>query len=293
MSDAVDPAAGGTPAPTPGPRAARARELVVAALEECDGAIASWEGGSAAFGRADDQSDLDVGVLCIRGAATHVLNSIERGLREAGEPLDSWDVGRSAFGTQRFWQPTGHGAQSVLCMVDASVIEHERERDEWRELLLPERHGRALALHDPDGVLARARAAASFDAEAHRGRLATELERIRDRRRMFGGFVEKELGRGRVLDAAGMHHSTVVVPLVALLGMRHRPLRWDFGLRYLHDELPAAAAARLTPIVQPGVDGLGDAAVHGLAWIDELLDGLDPVALPIEQHAESMRAAYA
>jgi hypothetical protein len=85
----------------------------------------------------------------------------------------------------------------------------------------------------------------------------------------------------------------VLTPLISLLGMQHRPLRFDFGFRYLHDELPGDVAARLATIAVPaGPAGLEAAIRAGIAWIDELLGELDPAALPIEQHAREMRAAF-
>jgi predicted nucleotidyltransferase len=276
----------------PGARAARTREVVVAALAACDAALAAWEAGSAAFGRADASSDLDVCVICADGGAADVVDAIERALLDVTEELDVWRAGRTLFGIQRFWHPRGDGVE-LLSQVDTAVMEHDAEAELWRELLTPERHGRALELHDPAGVLAAARTSAVFDVDAHRARIATDLARFRDRRTLFGGVPTKELGRGRALDAHGFHGSMVVTPLISMLGMRYRPLRYDFSFRYLHDELPPDVAARLVPIVIPeGPDGLPRAAAAGLAWIDELLAVLDPAALPIEEHAAQMRAAF-
>jgi predicted nucleotidyltransferase len=288
-----DRAAERAPSRTPGPRAAAARAAVVSALEACDAALAGWEAGSAAFGRADQRSDLDVVVLCIRGGATHTLDAIEHFLRRApgGDDLVRWNVGASKFGPQRFWRPAAGAGDEPWCMVDATVIELERERDQWQELLLVERHGRALTLHDPEGVLERCRAQAHFDVDAHRERIRIELERIAARRSMFHDFATKELDRGRDLDALVMHEAMVAAPLVRLLGIRHRPLRWDFS-RYLHDELPDDVVAKLVPIVHPPQDALREAIGEGMAWIDELLTELDVDALPIDEHASQMRAAF-
>jgi predicted nucleotidyltransferase len=286
-------AAGLTPAPTPGLRAERARAAVRAALADCPDALAAWEAGSAAFGRADESSDLDVGVLCAADAGTLVLDRIGDALATIDDhPIDAWDHGRSLFGVQRFWRPRPAGDES-WCMVDVSVIELERQRDEWGELLSPERHGRALPLHDHDGVLERCRREAGLDLDAHRARLDRELSRIRDRRALFFDMPGKELARGRVVDALAMHDSMVTASLVALLGMRHRPLRFDFGRRYLHDELPRVVVERLLPILAPGTRAIDAATAAGLEWIDELLELLpDATGIPIEAHAEQMRAAF-
>jgi hypothetical protein len=286
-------AASGRPAaPTPGPQAEAARAAVVRALEGCDAALAGWEAGSAAFGRADLTSDLDVCVIATDlDARTSVLDAIEEELADVTD-LDLLDIGLSAFGVQRFWQPARPGEDAPMCMVDVSVLAREGDAEKLRELLTVERHGRGLTMYDPDGVLAEAAAAATFDPAAHRERIQVELDRLRARRTMFASFGPKELARGRALDAHGMHHAMVVLPLVALLGMVHRPLRFDFGLRYLHDELPADVVECLVPIVEPGAERLPAAIVEGTAWIDALLEDLDPDELPIEAHAEQMRAAF-
>jgi len=283
---AVDLASRGVAAPVPGPRAATARAAVRAGLAACDGALAAWEAGSAAFGRADELSDLDVGVLCAPGRGEDVLDAIEAAVRTAHADLDVWAVGRSMFGVQRFWQPRSSLDDAPICMVDASVIEHGEQTEEWRELLRPERHGRALTLHDPTGLLEAAKRSATFDAAAHREELTRQLERIRARHALFASFPAKEGERGRPIDASAFHHSMLVLPLVQLLGMVHRPLRWDFGMRYLHDELPEDVVECLVPIAA------GGAADDARTWIDDLLERLDPAALPIEEHAAQMRAAF-
>lgn len=288
-----DPAAGREAAPTPGALAARTREVVVAAMESCQAALAAWEAGSAAFGRADHASDLDVGVLCTAGGGTDVLDAIEAQLRLVEPDLAVYDVGRSVFGVQRFWRPSPRAAAST-CMLDVSVIELDAERELWVELLSPERHGRALAIWDPDGVLERCRDEAGLDLDAHRAAIDAELRKIRDRRVMFADFPAKEVVRGRRLDAHAMYDAMVVSPLVTLLGMRYRPLRFGFGQRYLHDELPAAIVERLLPIARPSTDDdLAACADAGLAWIDELLAQVgDSSTVPLDEHAAQMRAAF-
>ncbi|MCW2928760.1 MAG: polymerase beta domain protein region [Thermoleophilia bacterium] len=278
-------------APVPGEAAATARALVVDALRGCDAALAAWEGGSAGFGRADELSDLDIGVLCIDGGGRAVLDAIEAALRGTGHDFDILDVDPSLFGIQRFWQ--ARDPLATLAMVDASVIEHAGQRAQWEALLVPERHGRAIVLHDPDGVLADALATTRYDLDAHRELLRAELARIRSRRRLFGTFAAKELTRGRRMDAEWFHQRMVLQPLVTLLCMWHRPLRHDFGLRYLHDELPEPVASRLAPIVAPASEiERARATVDALAWTDELLDLVDVDAAPLVEHSAQLHAAF-
>ena len=53
-------------------------------------------------------------------------------------------------------------------------------------------------------------------------------------------LVEKELARGHSLEALGFYQ-TMLRFLIELLGIRHRPERFDFGWRYVDRELPEAA----------------------------------------------------
>ena len=55
-------------------------------------------------------------------------------------------------------------------------------------------------------------------------------------------LVEKELVRGHPLEALGFYQ-TLLRALIELLGMRHRPDRFDYGWRYVESELPADAQA--------------------------------------------------
>jgi hypothetical protein len=55
-------------------------------------------------------------------------------------------------------------------------------------------------------------------------------------------LVDKELARGQPLEALGFYQ-VLVRALIDLLGMRHRPERFDFGWRYVERELPEDAQA--------------------------------------------------
>lgn len=50
--------------------------------------------------------------------------------------------------------------------------------------------------------------------------------------------VLKELDREHSIDAFAFYFSGLVRPLVEVMGMLHRPFRFDFGLRYLHRTFP-------------------------------------------------------
>ena len=52
-------------------------------------------------------------------------------------------------------------------------------------------------------------------------------------------FPRKAILRGQHAEAMNAYWMTTIKPLVELLRMRHSPVRWDFGMRYLDRDLPA------------------------------------------------------
>lgn len=58
-------------------------------------------------------------------------------------------------------------------------------------------------------------------------------------------LVLKEVERGRLLEALGYYHTTVLEPLTELLRLRSCPEKHDYGLKHLYRDLPADAVREL------------------------------------------------
>lgn len=197
------------------------------AVEPLELARALWEGGSAAFERADEWSDVDLS-LVVSGDPAAAFAAIERALPpvelEYRVPEPAWH-GHS----QRFYR--FRGAPPWL-LLDLAVM---RGGD---LLAQPEVHGRARVLFDRDGVLAAQAPVPPIDAAARMKALAVRFE-------MFQILVQKELWRGQTLDALNFYRSLTLAPLTELLRVIHDPTRAHFGGRYLHRVLPPEVADRL------------------------------------------------
>lgn len=215
----------------------RTRDEVRTALQEglvgVPGVLAVWEAGSSAFDRVDAYSDLDIGVLAEQGAGAAVWERVERVFTRLG-------------GLELRW----HEPNPVFKGLDKATF-RLREASRWLQVDLgifthpaaslynePPRHGRHRVLHDPLGLAAPP----AWDAEAHRGALARALHHLIQKQALYYDFFAKELARGRSVDAWRMYQAYCVDPAVAALGMLHRPERWDFGLRYVHSDLPPEEA---------------------------------------------------
>jgi hypothetical protein len=203
-------------------------------LQECDASLAAWEAGSAAFGRADGYSDLDIGVLARGGMIDTVWQAVERGLEDVGGFAIRWQNPVHIFKgmTQRVYRPTRGGRWLDL---DIGVFQEDAE-----DLYLqPQRHGNATILFDRTPT--HRTAGAAFDDAAHRQRMAEALHQEVMRWNLYRAFVEKELARGRTIDAFGFYLAFAIRPVLTVLGMLHRPHRFDYGFRYVKEELPAEA----------------------------------------------------
>ena len=236
-------------------------------LERRPWALAAWEGGSAAFGRADEFSDLDLQVLVEDGSVEAALDLVEDVLVTLG----------GISHRHRLPEPTSHGHTQVFYrlaegapyfLVDLVVIERSRT-DRFLER---ERHGEPVVLFDRTGEIQ----AVPIDSAEHDQILAARLRRLRETLPLFADFPDKELQRGNVAGAVAMYHAFLLRPLTEALLMLHCPERFDFGLRYAAFDLPPGDAARLERLWLAGDAGaLAAGAAEARTWIADTLDALE------------------
>lgn len=207
-----------------------------AALEPLPYARAFWEGGSAAFGRLDQYSDLDLHVDAEDDRVEDVFRAAE-GALHALSPIE---------GRWRLSEPTWHGhSQCFYRLRDAGpyllvdfVVMQRSSKNRFAEV---ERHGQPRVLFDKAGVVRPT----SVDRAALAERLVARRAEIEARVRLLAPFVEKELRRGNPLAALEFYRGLVLAPLHELVRSLHAPATHDFGLRYAQRDLPPPMVERL------------------------------------------------
>ncbi len=211
------------------------KENVLAALIEDlkkrNDVLAIWEAGSAANGSSDQYSDIDLGVLT-DGSSQVIHQEVESTLDRISsiqhryiEPGNFWP---GYYQRVYFLE----GAPKHF-FVDVGVLLHEAKTT-LAEFLQIERHGNLVVHFDKLGVIKPT----STDLGSLRAKQKKRLEEIEAVYPVYRTEVLKELDRGHSIDAFAFYFGGMLKPLVELLGILHRPFRFDFGMRYLHKTFP-------------------------------------------------------
>ena len=209
---------------------------LAAALEPQAWCDALWEGGSAAFGRADEHSDLDVQAIVADGREEDAFTVVEAALIAIAPIRRSYKLP----------QPTWHGAHQRFyqleglpdsLMVDMCVIARSQE---WR-FTERELHGEPVVYFDKTGAVK----VTNLDPAEHRAEIEKRLVALRGTFEMFQELTLKELARGQDLDALHYYLGMTLRPLTELLRIRYCPMRIIFGARYAQVDLPREVFERL------------------------------------------------
>jgi hypothetical protein len=229
--------------------------------------MVAWVGGSAVTGGWDEWSDLDVDVLCVPGTTSEVYGRWLAAAREAFEVHDVWEVPEHVWPDGRQCFLTLQERPGLLTAPVRIIDLHLSDLSDQHSRVDVRRHGTPLVLHDPGRLVVLE------EEDVSRG-LEAALEQATQRRTTDEWLVNRAVARDHPAEATDFYLRFALGTLVRLLRAEHCPWRWDFGLRYLREDLPAEVADRVEGLV-PGQSArsLGELSGECFAWIDELLAG--------------------
>jgi predicted nucleotidyltransferase len=226
----------------------------------------SWVGGSAATGGFDEWSDLDVDVLATPGRSTAVYERLLAGARATFAVDHVWELPVSAWPDGRQCFVNMQARPGALAEPTLIVDLHVSDLSDGHRFVDVRRHGTPVAVHDPDGLLELRHEDAAVDAA-----IAEAVDQVRQRRGTGEWLVNRAVARGQCAEATDLYLRFGLAPVVRLLRAAYCPWRHDYGLRYLHTDLPADVAARVHRLL-PGAAPLADLSASCFAWMDELLE---------------------
>jgi predicted nucleotidyltransferase len=211
---------------------------LVEALRSQDSVLAVWEGGSAAFNRIDEWSDIDLQAVVRDDAVDTAFTAIEHTLMSLSPidlvytvPQPSWHGHAQKFYRLRDTSP--------FLLIDIAVI---KENSTSSRFLEPEIHGNARMYFDRADIV---RTSPVLDRQAFAHRLWKRVNDMRTTFALFQPVVLKEIYRGYAIDALSFYQNITLAPLVELLRMVYMPFHYNFRGRYLYHELPQDVVARL------------------------------------------------
>lgn len=205
------------------------------ALEPQKHILAMWEGGAAAFGRVDRWSDIDLMVASKDGQAARAAAEIEAILKTISP------ISAKLSANHPNWPDMIHTFYKLaladeFLLVDVGVMP-QNSKD---KLLEAEIHGKALVHFDKANICKPPR----LDRKKFIAGMKERKVKLISMFELFSNFAAKELNRKNYIEAH-YNYFMVLNMLVEALRMKHGPFHYDFRGRYLHYELPPAAAAKL------------------------------------------------
>ncbi len=231
--------------------------------------LAVWEGGSAATGRLDEYSDLDLSIVVEDDAIEKIFAA-----------FDTWI--EKTFGIihkYRVPEPTWHGLSQCFYDVDKVTpfvyLDIDLiKRSLPHKMMETDRHGHGVLWFDRIGVYNPA---------------PSPREEIKERgHRLFSSItqtdfltmieVEKGLARGHFIDVFPTYMAFVQRHLGVALNLKYRPEKADFGTRYGRVEYGKKDAALLENAMQArGIDELRRQYAIVKRRYQELISELAPI----------------
>ncbi|MFN5381598.1 MAG: hypothetical protein ACK5WS_03810 [Alphaproteobacteria bacterium] len=195
-------------------------------LKDMQQVQAIWLGGSDAFFRNDEFSDIDIRVLttlkdtpAVFAAIDNVLNKIDE-IVEIHEPI----ISRYPNRYYKLKNASKYNIVDVVFAFDETLA----------ELLDAKRMGEPIILVDKQDVI-KPHATSMELMDGFKSRLEDLKNQFRIGARLV---VERAIKRQRFSEAVFFYNTRVMAPLVELLRNKYCPERQDFLLRYLQWDLP-------------------------------------------------------
>jgi predicted nucleotidyltransferase len=201
--------------------------------------LAAFEGGSAATGYLDEYSDLDLGIVTDDDYVEEIFKQMEEYLEQ------NYGV-KHKF---RMPEPNWHGHSQCFYILKESpatfyvdfLVEKESNPNRFTE---SDRHGNTIIWFDKKELIDTT----ATPDEVTLKKCQRQFNFISTYLPFMYIDLEKQLLRGLYIDACAIYMG-LLNRFVALLNIKYRPAKHDFGMRYLHRDFPEAAVKLVTQLM--------------------------------------------
>ena len=242
-------------------------EVLTERLQAIDSIDAMWEIGAVAFGRIDDYSDIDLMISGHDDKIEEIISDFERILNQVSPIELMWRIP----GTVE------HGHTQIFCrllntspflLIDVVFMKSSAEQ----KYLVPEIHNPPFVYFDKAGIVKDE----PFDADQFVEDLKAHAAKLKTKFELFQPLVIKEIHRGHAIEAKGYYQNACSKFLLDLFKIKYSPTRYNFGVRYVYDELPPDVLHELETVYF--VTGLADLKIKQMraeALFNETYNSLD------------------
>ncbi len=186
-----------------------------------------WEGGSVATGFDDEYSDLDAAVICDDDYVEEVFDKTEKYLAETYGIKEKFRVP----------EPSWHGHSQVFYLLKGTpkffyidlLVEKLSASNRFME---PNRHGKSYIWFDKKSLMDDT----PISEKDYKDKIVNKLRMFKDSFFINKIELEKQILRGREVDALDGYFKMIIGRLAFLFNVKNRPAKHDFGLLYSYRE---------------------------------------------------------
>jgi hypothetical protein len=242
-------------------------KALVNALRPLDYVHAFYEGGAAAYNRIDEFSDIDAYAVVNDDKVKETFLAVGEALASLSPVKQKLEVPQTGWpGVSQAFYKLEHASEYLI--IDFAVLTLSGPE----KFLEPKIHGNNVFYFNKSNIVKCPR----LNKDAFLKKLQERAKRLRARREMFNNFVQKEINRRNWLEAIDLYHVLTLGALVEALRMKHKPVHYDFKMRYVHYELPGDVIAELERLyyVKDQKD-LQKKYQEATEWFDRTMSNID------------------
>lgn len=221
-------------------------ESLLRSIEECFLVEGCWEGGAAANNCLDQYSDIDL-ILCVDDEnIEETFDYLEKCIRNISPISKKWRVPEPTWNGHSSCHYKLEGAAEYF-LIDITIIKRTKIENSFEF----ERHGDLVEYINKQNI----NISGSANNESFWERSEKRLNMIEESFPFYKSIVTKGILRERPFDTLAFYRILVDF-YIDLLGMKYRPFRYDFKLRYVSKDFPEKELENIERF--SFVSGLGD-----------------------------------